>query len=149
MVGRMLTATSWPYEWRAKEMANSRDVTDDVGRTAETIDATVEAVLRVVRDLVVELHPAMVDPRLVRLDSDLDRDLALDSLSRAELLLRLDRRFKVQLPESLIGAADCPEQSRESDPRDQPRDRRDGKTSPAGEAEPRADRRTDRSQDFD
>lgn len=101
-------APSWFYEWRAKEMADSRDVTDDVGRTAETIDATAEAVLRVVRDLVVELHPTMVDPRFVRLDSDLDRDLALDSLSRAELLLRLDRRFKVQLPESLIGAADCP-----------------------------------------
>lgn len=65
------------------------------------------AVLQIVRELVVELHPNLIDPRLVRLDSDLDRDLALDSLSRAELLLRLNRRFKVQLPERLIGEAEA------------------------------------------
>lgn len=67
-----------------------------------------ETVLQVTRELVVELHPNLVDPRLVRLDSDLDRDLALDSLARAELLLRLNRRFKTQLPERLIGEADQP-----------------------------------------
>ena len=66
------------------------------------------AVLQIVRELVVELHPNLIDPRLVRLDSDLDRDLALDSLSRAELLLRLNRKFKAQLPERLIGEADRP-----------------------------------------
>lgn len=65
-------------------------------------------VLEVVRDLVIELHPDSVDSRLVQLDSDLDRDLALDSLSRAELLLRLNRKFKVQLPERLIGEANRP-----------------------------------------
>ena len=52
--------------------------------------------------------PRLADPRLVRLDSDLDRDPALDSLSRAELLLRLDRALKVQLPERLIGDANSP-----------------------------------------
>lgn len=66
------------------------------------------AVLEVVRALVIELHPDFVDSRLVQLDSDLDRDLALDSLSRAELLLRLNRKFKVQLPERLIGEANRP-----------------------------------------
>lgn len=65
-------------------------------------------VIQTVRELVQELHPSLVNPRLVRLESDLDRDLALDSLSRAELLLRLNRAFKVQLPERLIGEADCP-----------------------------------------
>ena len=73
-----------------------------------SIDQVGAAVLQIVCELVVELHPNLVDPRLVRLDSDLDRDLALDSLSRAELLLRLDRRFRVQLPDNLIGEADCP-----------------------------------------
>ncbi len=67
-----------------------------------------ESVLELVRALVIELHPDFVDYRLVQLDSDLDRDLALDSLSRAELLLRLNRKFKVQLPERLIGEANCP-----------------------------------------
>lgn len=92
------------------------DQTDDTQRFEDpnageprlTDDATSAGVLEIVRELVVELHPNLIDPRLVRLDSDLDRDLALDSLSRAELLLRLGRRFKVQLPERLIGAADRP-----------------------------------------
>ena len=72
-------------------------------------DGVAGEVLDVVRALVAELHPNLVDPRRVRLDSDLDHDLALDSLSRAELLMRLDRHFKVQLPESLLGAATTPE----------------------------------------
>jgi len=65
--------------------------------------------LDIVRALVAELHPSLVDPRLVRLDSDLDRDLALDSLSRSELLMRLDRHFKIELPESLLGEARTPQ----------------------------------------
>ena len=75
--------------------------------TSIDVDAKAE-VLRIIRDLVGELHPNLVDPRNVRLDSDLDRDLALDSLSRAELLLRLDRAFKIELPERLIGGANSP-----------------------------------------
>jgi len=66
-------------------------------------------VLEIVRALVAELHPNLVDPRLVQLNSDLDRDLALDSLSRAELVQRLDRHFKIELPESLLGEANTPE----------------------------------------
>ncbi len=73
-----------------------------------SVDDINASVLQAVRELVIELHPNLVDPRLVRLDSDLDRDLALDSLARAELLLRLNRRFKTQLPERLIGEADRP-----------------------------------------
>ena len=76
--------------------------------SSASIDEANAAVLQIIRDLIVELHPNLVDPRLVRLDSDLDRDLALDSLSRAELLLRLDRAFKVRLPERLIGEANSP-----------------------------------------
>ncbi|MFO1125458.1 MAG: AMP-binding protein [Methylocystis sp.] len=69
---------------------------------------TQTAALEIVRGLVTELHPDFVDLRLVSLDCDLDRDLGLDSLSRAELLLRLNRKFKVQLPERLIGQANSP-----------------------------------------
>ncbi|MBI1980406.1 MAG: AMP-binding protein [Methylocystis sp.] len=85
--------------------ADSGFESDASMRSWEDAQATV---LEVVRDLVVELHPDFVDSRLVQLDSDLDRDLALDSLSRAELLLRLNRKFKVQLPERLIGEANRP-----------------------------------------
>ncbi|QGM47231.1 AMP-binding protein [Methylocystis heyeri] len=65
-------------------------------------------VLEIIRALVGELHPNSVDVRLIRLDSDLDRDLALDSLSRAELLTRLGRRFGVRLSEDILGSAASP-----------------------------------------
>ena len=92
------------------EQAETKPQSEDPRANASLlpIDDVNAAVLQIVRELVVELHPNLIDPRLVRLDSDLDRDLALDSLSRAELLLRLNRRFKVQLPERLIGEADHP-----------------------------------------
>ncbi|MGA9443942.1 MAG: AMP-binding protein, partial [Methyloceanibacter sp.] len=44
----------------------------------------------------------------VTLDSDLDRDLGLDSLGRAELVLRIDRAFKVRLPDQLLVDASTP-----------------------------------------
>ena len=48
-----------------------------------------EALLRQVRELAVELHPRRRRTLHVTLDSELDRGLGFDSLSRAELLLRL------------------------------------------------------------
>jgi 1-acyl-sn-glycerol-3-phosphate acyltransferase len=65
-------------------------------------------VLEIIRALVAELHPNLVDVRLVHLNSDLDRDLALDSLSRAELLTRLGCHFRVQLSADVLGSANCP-----------------------------------------
>ena len=63
---------------------------------------------RLVRDLVWELHPQMQRRVAVTLDSDLDRDLGLDSLGRAELVLRIDRAFKVRLPDQLLVDASTP-----------------------------------------
>ena len=61
----------------------------------------------VVRALVVELTPerAHLD---IHLDSDLDRELGFDSLSRVELLLRLERDLQVQLPEQAYASAETP-----------------------------------------
>lgn len=42
------------------------------------------------------------------LDSQLDADLGLDSLTRAELLVNVERAFSVQLPEELLNDADTP-----------------------------------------
>ena len=64
--------------------------------------------LAIVRDLVWELHPHLRRSTPVGLDSDFDRDLALDSLGRAELILRLDKAFKVRLPDHLLSEADTP-----------------------------------------
>ncbi|MDH3580736.1 MAG: AMP-binding protein, partial [Hyphomicrobiales bacterium] len=71
-------------------------------------EETARQLLVIVRDLALELHPHLHRTLTVDLDSDIDTDIGLDSLGRAELLLRLDRAFKVRLPERLIGEAQTP-----------------------------------------
>ena len=68
----------------------------------------VAALLDVVQQLLVELHPHRVGTVSVTLDSTLERDLAFDSLGRVELLARLERVFKVRLPEQLLATAETP-----------------------------------------
>jgi 1-acyl-sn-glycerol-3-phosphate acyltransferase len=65
-------------------------------------------VLEHVRLLAMELHPWRKRSLRVTLDCALDRDLGFDSLSRVELLLRLDRTFGVSLPEQLLASAETP-----------------------------------------
>jgi 1-acyl-sn-glycerol-3-phosphate acyltransferase len=45
-------------------------------------------------------------PRIAGLTSSLERDWGFDSLSRAELLLRIERAFSVRLPDRLLGEAE-------------------------------------------
>src|ERR1700754_602778 len=51
----------------------------------------------VVRELVRELAPQRLKRGDVTLASKLDRDLGIDSLGRTELVLRIERAFKVRL----------------------------------------------------
>jgi len=74
----------------------------------EADNETVTELLRIVRSLVKELHPHLRHTEDINLDSDLERDVGLDSLGRAELILRLDKAFKVRLPDRLLGEADSP-----------------------------------------
>ncbi|HSV78512.1 MAG TPA: AMP-binding protein [Ramlibacter sp.] len=67
-----------------------------------------EAVLRIVRDVVTELHPGRQNMGPVTLDSALEQDLGLDSLARAELLMRLERAFGVRPPEHMLSSAEAP-----------------------------------------
>ena len=60
-----------------------------------------------VSDLVGELQPGRVAVA-VALDSVLDRDLAIDSLSRVELFGRLEREFGIALPEAVLATAETP-----------------------------------------
>lgn len=89
----------------------SKSLSSGGGRPVEPAtsgDHRVEAearLLAIVHELAMELQPYKGTRLDVGLDSDLDRDLGLDSLGRAELLLRLDREFKVRLPERLISDA--------------------------------------------
>lgn len=60
---------------------------------------------RVVAELLAELRP---DRQVPRLDdaSRLDHDLGLDSLGRVELLLRLERAFRIRLGETVLAEAE-------------------------------------------
>ncbi len=69
---------------------------------------TARRLLEVTRQLALELHPERSARLRASLDARLERDLGLDSLGRAELVLRLERTFAVQLPESLLAAAETP-----------------------------------------
>jgi fatty-acyl-CoA synthase len=78
------------------------------------MDATVSApdtyerlVVDVIRGLVAESAPAHAR-RPIGLDQSLTRDLALGSLERVELLLRLERASGMALPETLLAEADTP-----------------------------------------
>jgi non-ribosomal peptide synthetase component F len=64
--------------------------------------------LGLVRDLLAEVRPGRQARRSLDLDSSLERDLALDSLARAELVSRVERSFAVQLPASTLGDAETP-----------------------------------------
>jgi 1-acyl-sn-glycerol-3-phosphate acyltransferase len=65
-------------------------------------------VLEIVASLVDELHPRAQRAVPVELDSALERDLGFDSLSRVELMLRIERAFGVGLPEQLLTTAETP-----------------------------------------
>ncbi len=78
------------------------------GKSLETgSQATIgRRLLGIVRDLILELHPHREDTLRVALDSTLDRDLGLDSLGRAELLVRLEHGFNKRLPQDVLSSAE-------------------------------------------
>ena len=61
------------------------------------------------KHLVEELHPGAQPLPRATLDDSLERELGLDSLARVELLLRIERKFKVKLPEQVLGSAQTPQ----------------------------------------
>ncbi|MFP5289193.1 MAG: fatty acyl-AMP ligase, partial [Thermoanaerobaculia bacterium] len=67
-----------------------------------------EEVLGLIRTFARELHPGRRGLDSTTLDSSLERDFGLDSLARAELLLRLERAFGNRLSESLLTSAETP-----------------------------------------
>ncbi len=62
-----------------------------------------ERIVRIARELAVEVHPHLKRVLVATIDSHLEQDLELDSLARAELHLRLDRAFNIELDHRLIG----------------------------------------------
>lgn len=62
--------------------------------------------LMVVAALVRELHPQRSRFIDIRPSSRIERDLGIDSLARTELILRIERAFRVRLPAQTIGEAE-------------------------------------------
>lgn len=76
------------------------------GPPEPTGGAAEQTLVRLARDLAHELWPGRKAAARAGLDSSLDRDWGFDSLSRAELLLRVERAFGTHLPERLLGEAE-------------------------------------------
>ncbi|MBN1142280.1 MAG: AMP-binding protein [Deltaproteobacteria bacterium] len=77
-------------------------------RTAAHERETAEALLRIVHDFHHEIHRGNADHLPIHLDSTFDRDLGFDSLSRMELLSRVEKHFGATLPEPLFAETDTP-----------------------------------------
>ena len=73
---------------------------------ANTEDAATR-LLSLMRELLLEIRQSERDTPALTLDSHVDRDLALDSLARTELLRRIEQTFCVQLDEKAL-LAECP-----------------------------------------
>lgn len=65
-------------------------------------------VLQLIQALIEEINPRQASLKRVTLDDRLDKDLGVDSLARIELLGRIERQFKVNLPESTFASAETP-----------------------------------------
>jgi 1-acyl-sn-glycerol-3-phosphate acyltransferase len=75
----------------------------------QTVDSDVEIARRlldIVRALSLEIAPGRA--REVTLDSELDRQLGFDSLSRVELLQRVEQHLGARLSESVFASAETP-----------------------------------------
>jgi 1-acyl-sn-glycerol-3-phosphate acyltransferase len=63
--------------------------------------------IEIIRELTLELWPSRSHIQ-IGIDTDLDRQLGFDSLSRVELLLRIERALEVRLPERVFSTAETP-----------------------------------------
>jgi len=75
-------------------------------QTENPSDKTAENLLQVIQDLVREVHPQRPSTAVITLDSAFEKDLGLDSLTRVELISRVEKRFKLALPEHSFADAE-------------------------------------------
>lgn len=70
-------------------------------------EKSAEDLLKVIYNLVKELHPHF-SKNSVSLEDDFEKDLGLDSLSRVELISRVEASFKTSFPEKVLHEAQSP-----------------------------------------
>lgn len=76
-------------------------------RTEDRLADPEGQIISIIQEMIIELRPKK-EHRPVTLDSSLDRDLGLDSLSRMELLVRIEKKFGVTLSERVFADAETP-----------------------------------------
>jgi len=69
-------------------------------------EKTIKTLLQLIDALVTEVHPQRVSPESITLDSTFDKNLGLDSLTRVELIHRVERQFSLTLPERTFTEAE-------------------------------------------
>ena len=69
---------------------------------------TAQRVLDIIHKLTQELRREQTNAVSPRLDSDFDRDLGFDSLTRAELVQRIEKEFGITLPEQTLAVMETP-----------------------------------------
>ena len=67
-----------------------------------------ETLLQVTQQLVTEVHPQRPVAEVITLDSTFEKDLGLDSLARVELIARVEKQFRLALPERTFAEAETP-----------------------------------------
>ncbi len=70
----------------------------------KTLEQVGRSLVAIASELAREMNPDR--PRIAGLNGSLERDWGFDSLSRAELLLRVERAFSIRVPDRLLGEAE-------------------------------------------
>jgi acyl carrier protein len=81
------------------------DDRNDSSAVAQDQEWRERGLIAVVSELVKELQQQSKRHVDVSLSSQLDRDLGIDSLGRTELILRIERAFRVRLPIQVVSEA--------------------------------------------
>jgi len=75
-------------------------------KAAKQANNTVTELLQVINVLVTEVHPHRPSTKAITLDSSFEKDLSLDSLTRVELISRIEKQFQLALPERTFAEAE-------------------------------------------
>ena len=75
-------------------------------KSANQSDHTVTELMQVIDNLVSEFHQNRTSTKTISLDSHFEKDLGLDSLARVELIARVEKKFKLALPEQSFAEAE-------------------------------------------
>lgn len=74
----------------------------------DPLEERTAALLEVIRDLALELHPHKRGRLRLSLESGLESELGFDSLSLVELLVRIEQALGISLPEHVLASAEIP-----------------------------------------